>query len=420
MQRKKVLILSFFPAFYPPRSGGELRLYNIYKNLSKYYNITILSFTYPGSGEKYQKYTLSPDLVEIRIPKSKIHDLLHHVFYKYGHIIESSGIVVSIASHFIKNYKNILNKLIEDADIIISTHPYLYKRVSHKFVIYESYNMEYYLQNKALGSSTIAKILSGYVFHIEKNACLSSDMVFAVSEEDRNDFYRVYNVPLNKIFLAPNGVDLKEIMGSTVSEKDMYKSKLNLNSNKTLLFIGSAHPPNVDAARIIIEDIAPSMPEFTFLIAGKVSDYFFSNRNEVNEMKVVRSNIPNNVKILGLVDEETKKTLLKASDAALNPQTYGSGTNLKMLEYLAAGLPIITTPIGARGINIINNTHAIICEVKEFKTNIFKLVENETFYQKLIKNGKKLAEEMYDWTIIAEKMHEDIEMCYEKKNGSCK
>lgn len=556
MQRKKVLVLSFFPAFLPPKSGGELRLCNICKNLSKYYDITILSFTYPG--EKYQKYTLFPDVTEIRIPKSKIHEVLHHAFYKYGHIAESSGIIVSIASHFSNNYKNIFNQLIKDSDIIISTHPYLYKKVNDKFVIYESYNMEYNLQKKALGSSIIAKILSRYVYYIEKNACLSSDMVFAVSEEDKNDFHKVYKAPLNRIFLAPNGVDINEIKESTVFEKEVQRKKLNLKGNKILLFIGSAHPPNIEAARVIIDELAPSLPEFTFLIVGKVSEYFINYRNEMKELNknnienffsntdktaaithgwysveywngiatrwtrkafgfaakdtgisriffkafslketrvnvkvndvqmgrivlkpltweqyefefvpvgnillnvevekttretggsrtlgiaiqeigyesrgikkkiameencetVILRHIPRNVKIMCEVNDETKKALLKASDAALNPQMYGSGSNLKMLEYLAAGLPVITTPTGARGIDIINNTHAIVCEVKEFKKNILILFKDEAIKQKLEMNGRSLVEEKYEWTKISDNMHDDIEMCHEKKNAS--
>lgn len=555
--RKKLLVLSFFPAFSPPKSGGELRLYNVCKNLARYYDITILSFTYPSPNEKYQKYDLFPNVTEIRIPKGKLHDILHHVFYKYGHISESSGIVVSIASDFNKTYKNILNRLIEDSDIIISTHPYLYKKINHKMVVYESYNMEYNLQKKALGNSIIAKILSMYVYYIERGACLNSDMIFAISPEDKEDFHCEYKVPLNKIFLSPNGVDIKEIKCNI--EKYTYKNKLNLDDAKILLFVGSAHPPNIDAARVIIENLAPSLPQFTFLIVGKVSEYFISNQktNELSERDtetifsytnktalltsgwynieywndvvtrwtkktfgfaakddgiskiffkifspretsiniylnhmqignvilkpnewthynfefsvvdkiisnfsvdeifkepngnrtlgvaiqeigyesrgikkkisleesydtgIVPTYVSDNVILFGLVSDDVKKTLLNTSDAALNPLIYGSGTNLKMLDYMAAELPIITTHIGARGLDIINDTHAIICDINEFKKNILKLFKDEDFYKKLKENGRKLVKEKYDWTEITDKMHKDIEVCYEKKNSGC-
>jgi glycosyltransferase involved in cell wall biosynthesis len=50
---------------------------------------------------------------------------------------------------------------------------------------------------------------------------------------------------------------------------------------------------------------------------------------------------------LGYVDD--LRPILAAADVAVNPIAYGSGSNLKMAEYLAAGLPVVTTPIGARG-----------------------------------------------------------------------
>jgi glycosyltransferase involved in cell wall biosynthesis len=407
MSRKKILVLSFFPAFFPPRSGGELRLYNICKNLAKYYDITILSFTYSNPDRQFEVYKLFHNVIEIRIPKSKLHEIMHYIFYKYGHVSECSGAVVSIVSNFDTNYKKLFNQVIKESHILISTHPYLYKKVKDKMVIYESYNMEYYLQKKAFGNSLIAKILSWYVYYIEKNACSSSDMIFAVSDGDMNDFHKVYKIPLNKIFLAPNGVDLAEIKILKDFEKYESKKKLSLNNAKALLFFGSAHPPNIDAAKLIIDTFAPSLPEFTFLIAGKVSDF-------------ITSNVSNNVRIFGVVDDETKKLLLNASDAALNSMTFGSGTNLKMLDYMAAGLPVITTPIGARGLDIVNNYHAIVCDIDKFKENIVLLFKDEIIYKKLKENGRKLVEGKYDWETIANKMHINIEAYYEKKNSCFK
>jgi glycosyltransferase involved in cell wall biosynthesis len=52
----------------------------------------------------------------------------------------------------------------------------------------------------------------------------------------------------------------------------------------------------------------------------------------------------------GVVTEQEKNLILSMADAALNPMTGGSGTNLKMLEYFAAGVPVISTPFGARGL----------------------------------------------------------------------
>ena len=557
MVRKKVLVLSFFPVFFPSKSGGELRLYNVCKNLSKYYDVTILSFTYPNPDKTYQKIALLPNVTEIRIPKGKVHEILHYIFSRFGHISESSGVVVSLASRGNKNYNTIFAQLVKESHIIISTHPYLYKNIDDKVVIYESYNMEYFLQKKAFGNSIIAKMLSRYVYYIEKNACSKSDLIFAVSKDDMNDFHDVYNMSFDKMSLAPNGVATKEIQGCLT--KNVYKKRLNLGMGNVVLFIGSAHPPNIDAATKIIEELAPNLEEITFVIAGKVSEYIStistSNKSNSNsqsyhfpdvgeyallthgwytvedwgsiatrwtekafgfaakdtgiskiflkmlspkntsvdiylndenlghtelesdvwtnikfefdpvddvnlnlvvgrtfkerggsrilgvavqnvgyeaaglEKKILEdshkiwsasSGMPPNVKILGVISDQMKHELLNASDAAVNPQTYGSGTNLKMLEYFAAELPVITTPIGARGIDIVNGTHAIICDFDEFKDNLVRLFRDKTLYDQLKKNGRDLVVFQYDWEKIVDNMYKDIEIIYEKKNSSNK
>ena len=43
---RKILVLNLFPIVYPPVSGGTLRYYHLYHQLSKYYDITLLSQPY--------------------------------------------------------------------------------------------------------------------------------------------------------------------------------------------------------------------------------------------------------------------------------------------------------------------------------------------------------------------------------------
>ena len=107
------------------------------------------------------------------------------------------------------------------------------------------------------------------------------------------------------------------------------------------LFIGSGHAPNIDAGRSLIH-LAPTMPQVDFLLAGRHSD------------ELHRSNLPPNVHLLGTVPEDELELLLGGADMALNPIHTGGGSNLKLLTYLAAGLPVITSAVGARGIDAAN------------------------------------------------------------------
>ena len=65
------------------------------------------------------------------------------------------------------------------------------------------------------------------------------------------------------------------------------------------------------------------------------------------------------------VIERVKRTLLAAADVALNPVLHGSGTNLKVIEYLASGVPVVSTAFGVRGLDVGNGRHLLVAEPHE-------------------------------------------------------
>ncbi len=115
-----------------------------------------------------------------------------------------------------------------------------------------------------------------------------------------------------------------------------------------------------------------------------------------------------NVYLLGQVSDEEKKEILKISDIAINPMLSGSGTNIKVLGYLSAGIPTITTPTGARGLDLIDQKHALICEIEDFPRKIHDLLSDDQLAESLKKNGRNLVEQTYDWESIVHDMAEKI------------
>lgn len=399
--KKRILVVNDFP-LYPPRFGGQFRIYNLYRHLSQWFDITYLCF---GDEDKITEMELCPNFREIRVPKGKLHreinKLLEKIFKK-----TLNDIVAMFCVQFNNDFNNKLKILADSSFCLISTHMYLYRTIKdyNNLKVYEALSVEYF--NKIdIFKSFPGKIISFFIKRTEKLACNDSDIIFTVSDDDKSKMSEFYGVLFDKIILLPNGTDTLDIVPAEENEKTEAKKYLNLINEKILLFIGSAHPPNVVAAKIIIDNIAPLLPEFKFLIVGDVAGY-------------MSTQIPTNVKILGYVSDETRKIIFKSADLALNPMTYGSGTNLKMLDYMAAGLPIVTTSIGARGLNIINDEQAVVCEIIDFKKNILRLFEDEVMYKKLGENGRKLVEQEYSWIRIADKMQEEIEIGYENKKFS--
>lgn len=92
----------------------------------------------------------------------------------------------------------------------------------------------------------------------------------------------------------------------------------------------------MEAAQFIVDQLAPESTDTLFVIAGGVG-------------KRVAS-VHKNVHITGPIEEAEKVQWLTAADVAVNPMFSGSGTNIKMFDFMAFGLPIIATEIGARGI----------------------------------------------------------------------
>jgi glycosyltransferase involved in cell wall biosynthesis len=76
--------------------------------------------------------------------------------------------------------------------------------------------------------------------------------------------------------------------------------------------------------------------------------------------------LPGNVDLTGQFAPEFKRAVLSVADLALNPVATGSGTNLKMLDYFAAGTPVVSTPFGARGLGVNPGEHYMIGESHRF------------------------------------------------------
>src|SRR5262249_14095684 len=153
--------------------------------------------------------------------------------------------------------------------------------------------------------------------------------------------------------------------------------------------VGSGYVPNVEAFAFIVDRLAPANPEMTFLVVGGVS--------EDGEGPAVAGRGGANVKILGLVSDPERDEAYAAADVAINPMFTGSGINIKMLDFLAAGLPTISTPVGARGILNPGEASFIVGEASEFSTWLRRLCEETELAARLAGNGRVLAETQYDW-----------------------
>jgi len=236
-----------------------------------------------------------------------------------------------------------------------------------------------------------------YTYWIERFNVKDCDLLLTVSYEDAINFTKIYGVAKKKIFLVPNGVNLKKCKGLN---QQRARRILRLNEDdKIVFFHGGYNLPNLEAALTIIKNIAPKVKkkvkDVKFLIAGEICQYLKLDKG-----------MEDGIKLLGYVPNV--KLFISAADMCLVPTFKGGGTSLKILEYLACKKPVITTSKGARGFNPADFPNLIIRENLEEITNfiITSFSEEEKRYFKIDYGKVERIIQRYDWMVISKKLND--------------
>ncbi|MBA3777435.1 MAG: glycosyl transferase group 1, partial [Betaproteobacteria bacterium] len=180
----RILVANFFPAFHPPRSGGEQRYYYLYHYLSRHYDITLLSPTY--SNHTFEVVTFSPTFREHRVPKDEVFDQLHWKLGVEGIGPECSGYVVSLAAAVETQFSCRFDALVSDADLIIHESPFTlpYDRtlgIDGKARIYNAYNVEHRLAAHILRGETGRNAVE-FIRFLEQSLAGFATVLFATCE----------------------------------------------------------------------------------------------------------------------------------------------------------------------------------------------------------------------------------------------
>lgn len=295
-------------------------------------------------------------------------------------------------------FMDVLRDLVKGANFVCLSHPYLYPAVAAVWngpIFYDAHNVEFDLKRQMLPESPIRDVLLKVVEEVEKACCKRSEVVYCCSEEDRKRLSELYNTPLEKIFVAPNGYSEAEIEFVSLGERVRLRDTSNLP--KIAVFIGSNHLPNVHALESVFR-IADQLPEIQFIAAGSVCDAFPNGSRR------------SNVHLVGMISEEEKKELLAIAAVAVNPMEIGSGTNLKTIEFLAAGVPLVTTPFGARGLGLVDGIHCRIREVAEFPAAIRELTSstNDKLVARMVEAGHAHARANFSWEGVGARLIAEI------------
>lgn len=138
----------------------------------------------------------------------------------------------------------------------------------------------------------------------------------------------------------------------------------------SLMFVaGFGHPPNVDAAKWLVEDIFPlvraRVPAATLTLVGS---------NPTNEVKALSGD---RVHVTGYVTDEALAALYAEVGVAVVPLRFGAGVKGKVVEALHHGLPIVTTSVGAQGLIGLGNVVPVRDDAQEIALAIVRFMQDD-------------------------------------------
>jgi glycosyltransferase involved in cell wall biosynthesis len=281
---------------------------------------------------------------------------------------------------------------------MIASHPYTFpmlkKHTGAARLVYESHNIEHDLKKTYFPRDDEAsRAWLAMVRGVEESACRGSDLVTAVCGEDANDLASRFGVERGKIVVVPNGVATRHALFTGPAARAALKTRLGLDA-PLVVFVGSDHGPNVEAVRFVADTLAPRDGRIVYLVAGGVGRRFTGEGS--------RGTIPANVIFLGTVTDGELRALYRIADAAVNPVFSGSGTNLKLFDYGAHGVPVVSTPFGMRGASPLSGC-VTVAERGDFFAALRLRLDEAGSPADLdkVRACRRVIEERYDWGVIA-------------------
>jgi len=287
----------------------------------------------------------------------------------------------------------------EEFDIVIlesifmGNYIKIIKKYSHARIILRVHNVEYLIWERlSKQTNPIKKIMYHYLANSLKRFELSLfnhiDGYMPITEVD-HIFFKTKFPNLNSKVI-PFSIELSDYP---------YKKHKISESKVSLFHIGSMNwQPNIEGMNWFLthiwEKITEKYPQLSLVLAGKGNKRLF-------EKKFSRSN----VKIFDFVEDAQQ--FINEYDIMIVPLLSGSGMRIKIMEGLALGKPIITTTIGAEGIDISDKVNIFIADTPEIMIQTIDFCVNHIEKcEEIGKNARKLIENKYSQEVVTKDLME--------------
>ncbi len=340
------MITPYLP--YPLYSGGQIRTFNLLKKLSRRHQITLISFIRHSNENQYQTH-LKPYTHKIftikRRPAWHPINILLSGFSPYPFLVSIylSPTLKKLIKHLLANqtYDLIHAETFYVLPNIPPTNtPILLVEQTIEYLVYKRFAQKTKLPFiKPLLYLDVTKIA-----HWEKYYWKTIDRLVTVSYQDKAFIQKL--TQRTDIDVVPNGIDFKQF-------HSIYQHNINRPKTHNVLFLGNfTWLPNKEALDYLVTHVWPLIhqrnPKAKLYVIGKNPT-----------PKVISYHNPaQNIYIIGEVKDI--KPYLKTIDLLLVPILNGRGTKYKVLESIAAGIPVVGTPLAVEGLPLSHKQDVLI------------------------------------------------------------
>ena len=206
---------------------------------------------------------------------------------------------------------------------------------------------------------------------------------------------------------------LTELPDAKVSHVPLPIAKITATSTpfekrNHLLFVGSSHPPSIDAINYFIEGIMPilkeKLPGCKMCVVGGIS------RDKIKE--------PHNDNVIFAGFVKDLLPYFEDSRIYVAPLRYGAGIKGKVLEAMSYGLAVVTTSVGAEGIGLTDGENVLIADDAEaFVESIARIYNDKRLWEKISKNGQRYVEKNFSQGIFRDSVRDMMDMLFTTVRG---
>ena len=411
---KLLIITPYLP--YPQDEGGKIRIYNLMRVLHLCgASIDFLSLIYDESELK--------NVEAVKKICSSVNVALHKPPPRNRSFISRlNRALTSPPDLMTKRFNSELMKITDDIlkknkyDVILIEQLYAAQYITgrgYKNVVLSEHNVESEIFSRYAHTKNISSDIQISRWglrnnievlklkHHEKKVWREINNILVVSERDRK--YINNAVGGLNLDIIPNGVDLSDFNSSfkidNSFERDIFGGYEN---DFKLVFTGSfTHFPNTDAVLYFYHNIFLRLkhliPNIRFFVVGK---------NPYPDL--IKLSSDDRVIVTNYVDDV--RPYICKSDAFIVPLRIGGGSRLKILQAMGMSKCIVSTSIGAEGIDCENNKNILLADSdNDFINTLIDLSKNRDKADKIGKAAADLALEKYDWKSIGRKLFDYLE-----------